>query len=43
MCPTCTETGGFHSAEKHAVARQQIPAHLTWKPGELPPWKRQNK
>ena len=31
MCPTCGVYYGFHDDAKHALARDRIPARLTWR------------
>lgn len=40
-CPVCREQGGFHNTTIHA--EHLVPASLTWKAGELPPWKREEE
>src|SRR2546423_6411208 len=39
-CPTCFQLDGFHDNAPHASARAAIPARLTWKPGEVPVYRR---
>ena len=39
-CPTCFQLDGFHENAPHAVARAAIPARLTWKPGDVPAYRR---
>lgn len=38
-CLVCGESGGFHDPALHQA--RTVPAGLTWRPGELPPWERE--
>lgn len=38
-CPCCSWLAGFHDPVAHSA--RQVPAHLTWKPTEHPPWHRE--
>lgn len=39
LCPVCRQPAGFHDPATHSA--RQVPANLTWKAGELPPWQQE--
>lgn len=39
-CPTCGQLDGFHDNPPHAAARAAIPSKLTWRPSEVPVYRR---